>query len=73
MRKRQNRRRRVATVILKRRILRRLRWVGFLVADLPNSPLYKQVQQRRDIDEIRAYYPLYKTPPSGRRSSGPYR
>lgn len=73
MKKRRSRSRRIAIVILKRQVLRRARHLAVFVLDLPNSPLYQRVQERRDIDEIRGFYPMYKTPKTKYRSPDRWR
>lgn len=73
MNRRRSRSRRIARVVVRRRVLRPLRNIALFVLELPNSPLYRKVQERRDIDEIRGYYPLYRTPKNTYRAPDRWR
>jgi hypothetical protein len=73
MKRRRSRSRRIATVILRRKIWRNARNLFLFVVDLPNSPLFQRVQERRDIDEIRGFYPMYKTPKNQYRAPDRWR
>ena len=54
--------RRLTRVWWRRIILRRVRHLGRGLAEMPNHPVDVSVRERRATDEIRAYYPDYRTP-----------
>ena len=62
MHNRSKRLRRVTRVIWRRVVFRRLCRLGRSLVDMPNHPVDVKIQERREIDAIRGFYPDYRTP-----------